>query len=188
MLREPQELLPAMPPSVACALVETSTGNHRPCGLSAAFSASSTMPGSTSTVIGARGRTRAPRAGACWCRRPARRRRSGRIGWSAAARQERHLQLARDVERRGDVVLAPRHEDADRHDLVDRGIGRVAAARSGVEQHLALGLGAQAARKPLTDVVGQGGRQRIDGFGQLEVQHGAPLRTKMALYGASRTF
>ena len=36
--REPQELLPAMPPSVACALVETSTGNHRPCGRRCAFS------------------------------------------------------------------------------------------------------------------------------------------------------
>ncbi len=53
MLREPQELLPAMPPSVACALVDTSTGYHRPCGLSQAFRWSSTMPGSTSTVCAA---------------------------------------------------------------------------------------------------------------------------------------
>ena len=30
--REPQELLPAMPPIVACAEVLTSTGNQRPCG------------------------------------------------------------------------------------------------------------------------------------------------------------
>ena len=45
--REPHELLPAMPPSVACALVETSTGNHRPCLRSWAFSVSSTMPGCT---------------------------------------------------------------------------------------------------------------------------------------------
>ncbi len=35
--REPHELLPAMPPIVHCAAVETSTGNHRPCGLSHAF-------------------------------------------------------------------------------------------------------------------------------------------------------
>ena len=48
--REPHELLPAIPPSVACAEVETSTGNHRPCGLSAALSASSTSPGCTSAV------------------------------------------------------------------------------------------------------------------------------------------
>jgi hypothetical protein len=43
----PQELLPAMPPIVAREAVETSTGNHRPCGFSARFSSSSTMPGST---------------------------------------------------------------------------------------------------------------------------------------------
>ena len=53
MLREPQELLPAMPPSVACAPVETSTGNHKPCGFSWAFRWSSTSPGSTSAVIAA---------------------------------------------------------------------------------------------------------------------------------------
>lgn len=47
MEREPQELLPAMPPSVACALVDTSTGNQSPCGLSRALRWSSTMPGST---------------------------------------------------------------------------------------------------------------------------------------------
>jgi hypothetical protein len=49
MEREPQELLPAMPPRVACADVLTSTGNHTPCGRSQALSASSTMPGSTVT-------------------------------------------------------------------------------------------------------------------------------------------
>ena len=50
MLRLPQELLPAMPPSVAWALVETSTGYHRPSFFSAEFRWSSTMPGSTSAV------------------------------------------------------------------------------------------------------------------------------------------
>ncbi len=45
--RDPHELLPAMPPSVACAEVETSTGYHRPRGRSCAFSASRTSPGST---------------------------------------------------------------------------------------------------------------------------------------------
>ena len=50
MLRLPQELLPAMPPSVACALVETSTGYHSPTFLSARFRWSSTMPGSTSAM------------------------------------------------------------------------------------------------------------------------------------------
>jgi hypothetical protein len=50
MLREPQLLLPAMPPSVACALVDTSTGYHSPCCLSCAFRWSSTRPGSTVAV------------------------------------------------------------------------------------------------------------------------------------------
>ncbi len=36
--REPQELLPAMPPIVACADVLTSTGNHKPCGCRNALS------------------------------------------------------------------------------------------------------------------------------------------------------
>jgi hypothetical protein len=52
--REPHELLPAMPPNVACADVLTSTGNQTPCGFSHAFNASSTMPGSTVTVIASR--------------------------------------------------------------------------------------------------------------------------------------
>ncbi len=53
-----------------------------------------------------------------------------------------------------------RHEHADRHDLVDRRVGGVAAARGGVEQHLALGLGAQAPRQRLADVVGRAGACR----------------------------
>jgi hypothetical protein len=48
--REPHELLPAMPPIVACALVETSTGNQRPVRFSAALRSSRTRPGSTSAV------------------------------------------------------------------------------------------------------------------------------------------
>src|SRR5712692_8741917 len=39
-----------MPPRVACALVDTSTGNHNPCGLRAALSASRTTPGCTTAV------------------------------------------------------------------------------------------------------------------------------------------
>src|SRR5215475_11555012 len=49
MDRLPQELLPAIPPSVACAEVETSTGYQSPCGLSQALSWSSTTPGCTVT-------------------------------------------------------------------------------------------------------------------------------------------
>ena len=49
MEREPQELLPAMPPMVARLAGETSTGKKSPRGLSQAFSPSSTIPGSTVT-------------------------------------------------------------------------------------------------------------------------------------------
>ena len=45
--REPQELLPAIPPMVACAAVDTSTGNHRLDAFNLALSRSRTMPGST---------------------------------------------------------------------------------------------------------------------------------------------
>src|SRR5580692_11584248 len=47
---EPQELFPAMPPNVACAPVDTSTGNQSPWGLSRSFRWSSTTPGSTVAV------------------------------------------------------------------------------------------------------------------------------------------
>ena len=39
-----------MPPSVACALVDTSTGYHSPSGFSRAFRWSRTRPGSTTAV------------------------------------------------------------------------------------------------------------------------------------------
>ena len=39
-----------MPPSVACALVDTSTGNHSPCRRSCALRPSSTTPGCTTAV------------------------------------------------------------------------------------------------------------------------------------------
>src|SRR6185312_8166642 len=49
----------------------------------------------------------------------------------------------------GDVVAVARHHDPDRLDLIDRGVGAVAAAAECVEQHLA----AQA----LTQAGGEGG-------------------------------
>ena len=48
------------------------------------------------------------------------------------------------VERRRDVLLVLRHGDAERLDLVDRGIGAVAPAAEPVEQHLAAQFAAQA--------------------------------------------
>ena len=60
--REPHELLPAMPPIVACAEVETSTGYQRPSALSRAFSVSSTTPGATTA------RCAAPSTSCTWFR------------------------------------------------------------------------------------------------------------------------
>ena len=41
-----------------------------------------------------------------------------------------------------DVAIALRNQHADRHDLVNRGVGGVAAARGRVEQDVAFGLAA----------------------------------------------
>ena len=57
---------------------------------------------------------------------------------AAAARRDRDALLAGDRQRRRDVVHRARHHHADRHDLVERGIGGVAAAGKAVEQHVAL--------------------------------------------------
>ena len=72
---------------------------------------------------------------------------------AGAARQHRHAELACDLERDRDVVVLRRHEHADRHHLVDRGVGRIPAARGRVEHHLARRLGAQPSRQRFGDVV-----------------------------------
>ena len=137
-----------MPPSVAWALVETSTGNHRPCGFS-----------SRVEVRRARGRAR-PRpcvASASTSSTLAQvlarvddQRRAGRLAALAgagAARQQRRAELAGDVDRGGDVVARRAARSTPTGiDLVDRGVGGVAAARGGVEQHLAACLARPAAR------------------------------------------
>jgi hypothetical protein len=56
---------------------------------------------------------------------------------AGAARKNRNAKLAADRHCRGDVVVARGNEHADRLDLIDRRVGRVAAARSGIEQHAA---------------------------------------------------
>ncbi len=52
--RDPQELLPAIPPIVACAEVLTSTGNQSPCGCRYLFNRSRTTPGCTLIVSASR--------------------------------------------------------------------------------------------------------------------------------------
>ena len=72
------------------------------------------------------------------------------------------------VDRRGDVLVGSRHEHADRLDLVDRRVGRVAAARGGVEQHLAArsrgAAGARVAARRVGRDARAGGRRRLAVF------------------------
>jgi hypothetical protein len=57
---------------------------------------------------------------------------------SATARQQRHAELATEVDRDAHVLVRARDQHADRFDLVDRRVGRIAAARGAVEEHFAL--------------------------------------------------
>ena len=165
-----------MPPSVACALVETSTGNHRPCGLSCALRWSSTMPGSTSAVIAfsssastlrrclLASMTSAAPTVCPHCEVPPPRGSSGTPRSRAMSRAAATSSGVRGTNTPTGI------------DLVDRRVGRVAAARGGVEQHLALrsrwrrrwassgGLGAaepgDRLRGPRGGAAGHEGRQR----------------------------
>ncbi|KWT97635.1 hypothetical protein APY03_1331 [Variovorax sp. WDL1] len=101
------------------------------------------------------------------------------LAGAAAARQHRHLQVARDVDGGGDVALGLRHEHAHRHDLVDGGVGGVAAARGIVEQHFALGLGREAAREPGADLVG-----RQHGAGGLQMAGGIDAHQRLPAWAA----
>ena len=56
---------------------------------------------------------------------------------AAATRQDRNAALARDGDSGGDILDRARHENADRLDLVNGRVGRIAAAVGAREQHLA---------------------------------------------------
>ena len=56
---------------------------------------------------------------------------------AGATGQERHRKLAADIECGAHVGVAPRNQHADRLDLINRSVGRVAAARCAIEQDLA---------------------------------------------------
>ena len=132
-----------MPPMVARDAVETSTGNHRPWAFSWRLRSSSTMPGSTRARRPATSRSRMRvemlRAvdddrmvdGLAGLRR------------AAAARRHRHALGAADLDRPFRLLHRARHHHAERHDLVVRGVGGVAAAREAVEMHAARDLGLQ---------------------------------------------
>jgi len=67
---------------------------------------------------------------------------------AGTARQQRHVEIARHRHRSPRVVLVAGHHDADGKYLIDRCVGRVTAARAGVEQHVAAAFLAQTRRKP----------------------------------------
>ena len=69
------------------------------------------------------------------------------LGTAGAARQYRHVRIRGDRKRRQGLVFIARHHDAERIDLVDRGIGGIAAAGKRVEQHVAVELALQAVLK-----------------------------------------
>ena len=64
-----------------------------------------------------------------------------------AAWQQGHALIARDRERGAGVGLVAGNDDADGENLIDRGIGRVTAARRAIEQDIAPTFRAQASRE-----------------------------------------
>ena len=136
-----------MPPMVAREAVETSTGNHSPCFLSWRLRSSSTMPGSTTQVrfstSSERMRFRCleksttiPVVDGLAALRGA-----------AAARGDDPALVAGDRKRPQRLVHGPGNHHAERHDLVERGVGRVAAAVEGVEENVARNLAGEARGK-----------------------------------------
>ncbi len=126
--RAPAELLAIIPPSVARLAVEMSGANRRLCGLSWAFSSSSTMPGSTRAVrrststsnsrltyLDVSSTTPLPTA---WpaCDVPPPRSVSGQRIFVAQA------------DGGDDVVAVAGDDDPQRLDLVDAGVGRIEGA------------------------------------------------------------
>ncbi|MCG3189048.1 MAG: hypothetical protein LKCHEGNO_01291 [Burkholderiaceae bacterium] len=67
------------------------------------------------------------------------------LAGARAARQHRHPQFTGDLDRVAHVGVVGGDEHAHRHHLVDRRVGGVAAARGGVEPHLAARVRAQLA-------------------------------------------
>ena len=135
--RAPLELLAIMPPTVARLAVEMSGAKRNPCGCSAAFSSSSTMPGSTRAqrslgshleqAIEVLGRVDDQAAAD----------RLAGLRRAAAAHRERAAKSRAELDDRDEVVLRPRNDDPDRLELIDAGVGGVERARDRVEADFA---------------------------------------------------
>jgi hypothetical protein len=69
------------------------------------------------------------------------------LGGAGTPRQDRYARPGRDPDGANRVLGTGRHHDPDRLDLVDRGVGAVAAPAEAVEQHLAVQLAPQPCRQ-----------------------------------------
>ena len=137
-----------MPPSVACALVDTSTGEPQAVLLQLGVGWSSTMPGSTSTALRRPESSESTRRSCLLWSITSAAQPSGRTGWCRRRAAAAVPGLATDVDRSRFTTSRLRGTLGRRWaDLVDRRVGGVAAARGDVEQHLALRCGA-ALREP----------------------------------------
>ena len=65
------------------------------------------------------------------------------LAGAAAARHDGHAQIAANVHGQAHIGRITRHKHTQGHDLVNRGIGGVAASVGGRKQHFALGVLAQ---------------------------------------------
>ena len=145
--REPQELLPAIPPSVACA--ERADVDRKPHAVGPEPRVERVEH--DARLHSDRHRLAIEREHAVQV--PAvvdhERRANGlaALRTGAATREHRHAEFAADVEGGAHVVVRPRDQHADRLDLVDRRVGRIAAAGSAVEADLALHGAAQPPRQ-----------------------------------------
>ncbi len=158
--RPPQELFAVMPPMVAREAVETSTGNHSPCGLSARLRSSSTMPGSTRAAPAGHVEVKHARQVLGAVDDDGLVHRLAGLRGAAAARQHAHALGAANPDRAFGFFYRARDDHAERHDLVVRGVGRIAAAGEAVEIHAGADFGVQS---PL-QARQQPFRQRISRF------------------------
>ena len=75
------------------------------------------------------------------------------------ARQHRHAFLAGDRDRRRGILAPLRDDDAQRLDLIDRRVGRIAPAAEPIEQDLAANLAPQPGLETRRGIVVKGHRQ-----------------------------
>ena len=84
------------------------------------------------------------------------------LGRSATPRQNRYMKIAGDVDGSAHVFRGAGDDHTSRENLVDGGIGAVAAAREGVEQHVSLDRPTELACQGR---VGAGRHYRLTGYG-----------------------